>query len=197
MDSVAIVFDLDGTIWDSWPWYATVLAGISKADEARLRKNLFEGGNIVKLCRENGISNSRFANNFERNIEGLVLYPGVCETLSEFEERNIPLGIFTSLPGWIACPLLSAKNISQYFSSVVTASQVRNPKPNAEGLNEALSGLNLSINRRGIYVGDTNLDSLTAKNAGIDFAWATWGYDTEPPNYRIACLKKFQDILEI
>ena len=197
MDSVAIVFDLDGTIWDSWPWYANVLAGISKADEAELQKKLFDGGNIVKLCREHGISKYRFVNNCEWNIEGLVLYPGVIESLSKLEERNVPLGIFTSLPDWIACPLLLAKNIAQYFGSIVTASQVRRPKPNADGLNEALSGLNLPHNHRGIYVGDTEVDSLTAKNAGINFAWATWGYDLEPPNYSFACLKKFQDILEI
>ena len=197
MDSVAVVFDLDGTIWDSWPWYAHVLADISKADESQVRETLFSGGNIVKLCREQSVSNNRFVNNCEKRIESLKLYPGVIESLSKLEERKIPIGIFTSLPSWLARPLLSAKNISQFFGCIVAATKFRPPKPNAQGLNEALSGLNVPQNLRKIYVGDTNIDSLTAKNADIDFAWASWGYDMEQPSYISACLKEFQEILEI
>ena len=197
MDSVAVIFDLDGTIWDSWPWYAHVLADLSKGNENQLRETLFSGGNIVKLCREQSVSNKRFVNNCEKNIEGLKLYPGVIESLSKLEERKIPLGIFTSLPGWLARPLLSAKNISQYFGCIVTASQFRPPKPNAQGLKEALSGLNVPQNFRKIYVGDTNIDSSTAKNADIEFALASWGYDMEQPSYVSAYLEEFQDVLEI
>ena len=107
MDSVAIVFDLDGTIWDSWPWYARVLANIANSDETQLRKEIFDGGNVVALCKKYNVTQSKFISECRRCIDDLEVRSEVDETLSELQSRNIPLGIFTSLPLWIADPVLS------------------------------------------------------------------------------------------
>ena len=197
MDSVAIVFDLDGTIWDSWPWYAKILADFSEVDETQLRQEIFDGANVVSLCRKYNITNSQFIGNCKRQIADLELHSGVVETLSELRQRNIPLGVFTSLPKWIAHPLLSEKKIVNFFATVIASTQGQPRKPNPAGLVRALKQLNLSETQNGVYVGDSVDDSLAARNAGVKFAWVNFGYDQEPPEYRVACLGKFEDILTV
>ena len=51
----------------------------------------------------------------------------------------------------------------------------------------------LNVNKKDcIYIGDTHIDYLTAKNAGIDFMFAMWGYGKNY-NYK----HKSKSILEL
>ena len=48
-----------------------------------------------------------------------------------------------------------------------------------------------------MYIGDTQVDYLTAKNAKIDFIYAKWGYGKNY-NYKYKCetIKKLLNMLE-
>ena len=197
MDPVAIVFDLDGTIWDSWPWYAHILSEFSDSDESDLLYKFFEGASIVSLCRNYGVSNDHFISSCRKHIADLNLHSGVIETLSNLQQQGISLGVFTSLPKWVAHPILLEKNILDMFGVVITSARGQPRKPNPTGLIKALNQLGVSDRRNAIYVGDTNDDALTAKNAGIKFAWVKFGYAQDPPTYRIASLEKIEEIINV
>ncbi len=98
MDSFAIASDLDGTVWESWPGYAKVLPKFSETDKNQLQKERFDGGNIVALCKNNEISKSTFVTECRRRIDKFEVYLKVPDTLLELQKRNVPLGIYTSLP---------------------------------------------------------------------------------------------------
>jgi phosphoglycolate phosphatase-like HAD superfamily hydrolase len=47
------------------------------------------------------------------------------------------------------------------------------------------------------YVGDLKSDCTAARNAGISFAWASWGYSSEMPAHASMHLSSFSEVLAI
>lgn len=50
-------------------------------------------------------------------------------------------------------------------------------KPSPEGVRRIMDAFHARPERT-LYVGDSNIDLLTAQNAGIDCAWVSWGFRT-------------------
>jgi phosphoglycolate phosphatase len=176
----AIIFDLDGTIWDTLPWYSRILGenGTLKAEDC---VRALEGGqSIVRLIEDSGCTRSRFVAAATYSIGDLRVYPGIRKTLRELARREMPLAVFTSLPGSIADPILSATGLNGYFRSVKHAGNAPR-KPNPKGIYEAVLELKLSSCEGVVYVGDRDIDARTATRAGIDFVWASYGYQAKPP----------------
>jgi len=55
-----------------------------------------------------------------------------------------------------------------FFDMVVTALDVKNPKPHPESIEKILQGLNLKKDEA-VFVGDSEVDQQTAKSSGIKF----------------------------
>ena len=67
MAAPALLFDVDGTLWDSYPWYAEVLAGLSGQAPTELRQQLAAGVSIVTLTRSGAASRTaRFRSSVSR-----------------------------------------------------------------------------------------------------------------------------------
>jgi HAD superfamily hydrolase (TIGR01549 family) len=64
--------------------------------------------------------------------------------------------------------VLVEHGIVQYFDCVVTALDVERPKPYPDPLLKVLRHFNISPNQA-IYVGDSTLDEMSARSAGIPF----------------------------
>jgi phosphoglycolate phosphatase len=54
-------------------------------------------------------------------------------------------------------------------------------KPSAEGINKVLNHFSIK-NHEAIYIGDKDIDYLTAKNANIDFLGVSWGMFSQKIN---------------
>src|SRR5258708_6598083 len=174
MAADAIVFDVDGTLWDSAPFFSAVLGDLAGVTHEALKEKLLRGDSIVTMVTQHGVSRQGFRRACMERSEELDLFDGIEETLERLRAADIPMGIVTSLPGeMILIPLLEAKELSRLFRTVIHAGNCRQRKPNATGLRAALNALDVQPSESVFYVGDKDVDQQTAANASVSFAWAS------------------------
>ena len=195
MAAKTIVVDLDGTLWDSWPWYAKVISRISRVPARTIEHALANGANLVSLANEHAVSKSDLVSAAKNSAIDLDLYDGVCQTLKQLVARKTRLGIVSNLPGWLVRPLLISKEIEQYFESVATPRWGVPRKPSPLGIQLVLQELDSRLGARTWYVGDGCDDSEAARAAGVQFAWASYGYRTTSELHSSSVLESFEDVL--
>src|SRR4051812_41857248 len=103
----AVILDLDGTVWDSQPWFAELIATRTRRPVADVLKGVRRGRPpIATMLDAAGISRAAF-----RRLCGdgnlCDLYPEAAKTLRALRDSRIPLGVVTNLPGWLALPMLA------------------------------------------------------------------------------------------
>ena len=99
-------------------------------------------------------------------IHDMVLEPGFTALL----ERMAPhfgLAVATNRSNTIG-DVLKVHGIEAYFDIVVSSLDVENPKPHPESIFKILDFYDIGP-RQSLYVGDSEVDSLTAKAAGVPF----------------------------
>lgn len=202
MQQTSFIFDLDGTIWDSRPWYRRVLLAHSRLarSEADLEAELDQEHNAFKLAKNHGISTNSLIQFAKDQSCGIVrLYDGVIPTLKELCRRKVLFGVVSNLQGQLANALLQSSEISQYFDLDVVMTPRRDipPKPNPRGTEHLISTFFANVSQTGIwFVGDTEQDAQTANSTGVKFAWASYGYGKVQPHDTVRKIKHFSEILE-
>lgn len=189
----ALIFDLDGTIWDSWPWYAH-LAG-TQGQFSPSTVALEQGEPAATILRHAGVTRARFPPLCESHISRLSLYPGVRSGLQELSERSIPTGIVTNLPEWIVLPMLRSLRLLDYFKAIVDYGKPRRRKPHPDPLVIAMQELGVARSRTSWYVGDSIHDCQAAHSAGLSFAWASYGYGRQRPPGVDKVVSRFRQVL--
>ena len=66
-------------------------------------------------------------------------------------------------------------HIENMFDVVISADDVASPKPQPLGIFKAMEKLGIIDKKEILYVGDNDIDDLTAKNAEVDSLLVTWG----------------------
>ena len=193
MGAVTLLFDLDGTVWDSYPWYAASLHAESKLSLREIVERIRGGENVIRLARDLGLSNSRLRLRCSQSIAELRLYPDVSEVLCRLSRQHIPMGVVTNLPRWLVEPALRSLRMMHHFATCEYAAG----KPSPSGLLKALAGLRQQPNACVLYVGDSPTDATAASRAGVSFAWASYGYAMECPPSASFVLESFSDLLKI
>ena len=192
-----LLFDLDGTLWDSRPWYAGVLARLSGEPAARLERSLSSGTSIVKLASRCGVSTARLAREAKASAASLSFYEGGPQVLDRLRERDTPMGVVTNLPGWLVRPVLEATDIEGCFDAVVTPRRGVPAKPKPHGIRNALRAMGREPDPHTWLVGDDVVDAEAAKAARVRFAWASWGYGTDVPPDTGTVLGGLGEVLEL
>jgi HAD superfamily hydrolase (TIGR01549 family) len=192
----AILFDLDGTVWKSFPWYGRMLQR-DGATAAEVVEQLRAGRSIIRIHTKCGISASRFRRLCSSTVRDLELYPEVRTTLKELRRRGTQLGVATSLPGWLVEMLLNEHGLTGFFGSVIHAGNCRSYKPNPAPILAALRGLDVGPSPDAFYVGDREVDSRAAASAGVSFAWAAYGYGDERPTDTAKVIRSFKEVLAL
>ena len=192
-----LLFDLDGTLWDSRPWYAEVLARLSEEPVERLKQELESGASVVKLASQCGVSTARFARETRANTTSLSFYEGMPQVLDLLRERDTPIGVVTNLPGWLVRPMLEATGIEGYFDVVVTPRRGVPAKPKPHGIGNALRLMGREPDPHTWLVGDGAVDAEAANAARVRFAWASWGYGTDAPPDTGTVLGGLGDVLDL
>jgi HAD superfamily hydrolase (TIGR01509 family) len=196
MAARAVLFDLDGTVWDSHPWLASLAANGNARRQDQLLAALRNRRPAATLLRDARIGRSAFAA-AARGPHRAALYPEVVATLDALTDNGTALGAVTNLPGWMANAMLAGLGLDDYFASVVTYERTRRRKPNPEPLLLALDELALRPSRNSWYVGDTAGDGEAAAAAGLSFAWASWGYAHAAPPQTDVHLHAFDGLLAL
>ena len=191
----AVIVDLDGTVWDSFPFYAAALStdldGASGV-HAQLRAAM----PAATLLKQAGFTPARFRAHCENGAR-LSVYKGALWNLRRLYERGTPLGAVTNLPMWMVEPMLASVALERMFGSVVTAGRARPGKPHPAPILLCCRELDVEPDEDCWYVGDAPGDCKAALAAGVSFAWASWGYGRSQPRGAHRVLKRFSDIASL
>src|SRR5204863_35111 len=101
-------------------------------------EQLKAGCSIVTLHQDCGISKTQFRRLCLSVAEGPALYPEVSQTLAELQKRGVPLGVVTSLPGWLVELLLRRAALEPHFTTVIHPGNCPGRKPSPKPLEAAL-----------------------------------------------------------
>lgn len=191
MNLAAIVWDMDGTLFDS----SSVVPGafISALDEAGTHgvspQDVIAayglGPPSVLLTHFLGRSATRqeidrYHGKLDRAARGVAVYPGIPETLRSLGPR-VRLALFTGASGRAARILLRATGLLGYFDAIVGGDEIANPKPAPDGILEACLRVAVPASQAA-YVGDAPVDLEAARRAGVAAIAAGWGHMYDPAN---------------
>lgn len=104
-------------------------------------------------------------------------YEGITELLYELRKRNILTAVVTNKAEEAAKILCKAK-FGDVLSLVIGDNGIDKLKPAPDNVFRALKELNLEKNEV-LYVGDSDVDMITATNAGLESVGVTWGFRDE------------------
>jgi phosphoglycolate phosphatase len=97
----------------------------------------------------------------------LKMEPHLIQTLETLQEKGILRAINTNRTTSMKY-IMEKFNLWPYFEMVVTALDVKNPKPHPESIEKILQEFNLR-KKEAVFVGDSDVDQQTAKSSGIKF----------------------------
>lgn len=107
-------------------------------------------------------------------LDNTKCYDNVIETLNYLKDNNIKIAIVSNKYQQGLSKLCN--HFFKEYSDIFIGDDGITPlKPNVDMVNNALNKLNLS-NNQCLYVGDSTVDILTAKNAKIKNVCVTYGY---------------------
>ncbi len=184
-----VIFDLDGTLlYTIEDLAASTNYALEKNDmPARSLEEVtaFVGNGVAKLIEravvpgtDKALFDKVFADFKEHyavhNLDHTRPYPGIIEMLSKLREQGYSIAVVSN-------KLQSAtKSLCQnFFGDLINVVVGDNPnmakKPEADMVNEALYRLDRS-RANAVYVGDSEVDIETAKNAGMSLIMVEWGF---------------------
>lgn len=105
-----------------------------------------------------------------------ALYPAVAATLAELARARCTLALVTNKASRFTRMLLATHGLDHRFAHVVCGDQVRNKKPDPEGLLGVVAQSGFARDRC-LYVGDADTDAETALRAGVAACLLTGGYN--------------------
>ena len=196
MAASAILVDLDGTVWDSIPWYALVLSGGDAVRAVDVELRLRQGESVIGIARERGFTKTAFVQRCRQHLEELRLFPTVRETLAVLDRRGVPMGIVTSLSGDLASAMLEGSRLGHHFQTIIHPGRCRSGKASGVPLRRALNHLRIAPSAEVFYIGDREDDAACARACGVSFAWASYGYGVRPPRGS-TILRRFDEVLEL
>ena len=128
-----------------------------------------------------------------RYLNKVRIYPQVLTTINKLKKRNIKLGILTSKHRG-----RTIKLINQYdckFNLISTPTKGHRGKPYPDQINKVIKKFKFPI-KNIVYVGDMDVDYVSAKKSGIKYIHASYGYGQIRKKFKHT-INKFSQINEI
>ena len=129
----------------------------------------------------------------------VTAFPHVKETFIKLKDKGIHLGVVTSKGHEATIHCLNVIGLKEIVSYFVASEDVKNIKPDPEGIYKLMEHFSILDKKKVLYIGDNKGDYLTARNAGIDVALVTWGPrkidKTLTPEYWIYSFTEVEDIV--
>ncbi|MBQ8897910.1 MAG: HAD-IA family hydrolase [Clostridia bacterium] len=183
----AVIFDLDGTVADTLDDlknsvnYAVGLLGVEPYDRPTVQSFIGSGAaNLIRRALPAGTDEAtaeRILKEFRAHYMAHVMdltcaYPGVTEMLSDLKARGFKLAITSNKPD-AGTKAIADALFPGIFDYVAGEKPDVPRKPAPDMVRLALRALG---EESAVYVGDSDIDVLTAKNAGLDCICVTWGF---------------------
>ena len=197
-----LIFDLDGTLVDSKKDLTTSVNYIRKQFDLPVLTGEeiagFIGNGALMLIRralgpkatEPNVQAAlqMFLSYYRAHmLDSTVLYPGVLETLNRLV--HCKLAVLTNKPVHFSCAMLDGLGIYKHFAAVYGGNSFDHKKPDPVGIYQILSDTK-GHRERTWMIGDSAVDVLTGRNAGVRTCGVTYGYATStfkdaPPDFLI------------
>ena len=177
MQEIAFIWDLDGTLLDS---YEAILAGIEETyrqfslpyNKKEVRAFILKYSVqdlLEQVAKERGLdagllNQVRAQSLAEKNAQ-VVLMPGAREVLAWANKQGIQQFVYTH-KGDNTFTILRDLGLDSYFTEILTSQSGFARKPNPEAATYLIDKYDLNPDRT-YYIGDRTLDIEFAQNSGI------------------------------
>ena len=177
MQKTAFIWDLDGTLLDS---YEAILSGIEETfaqfaipyDKEKVREFILKYSVqdlLVQVAEERKLdvemlNRARAQSLAEKNAQ-VVLMPGARDVLAWAEESGIQQFVYTH-KGDNAFAILRDLGLESYFTEILTSQSGFARKPSSEAATYLIDKHQLNPDNT-YYIGDRTLDVEFAQNSGI------------------------------
>ncbi|HHX11928.1 MAG TPA: HAD family hydrolase, partial [Clostridiales bacterium] len=184
-----VIFDLDGTLLNTLDDLRDSVNAILSSHGFPLRTNneikQFLGNGVGPLMRlavpssctdkEVAIYLDEFKQHYEQNMDNKTRpFDGIMEVLIDLHRFNYNMAIVSNKFDAAVKTLSKAYFCNLFPVSIGESPSVRK-KPAPDSVLTAIKELGADI-KKTIYVGDSDVDVMTAKNAGIPCIGVTWGF---------------------
>jgi len=189
----AVIWDLDGTLLNT-------LDDLAASTNAALAQNglplrttdevrQFIGNGVHKLIARAMPDGGEEHPKFQQVLDSFVAhygahsrdntrpYDSILETLDALAAQGVKLAIVSNKIDF-AVKELSRDYFGGRMESAVGDDPSRRKKPAPDSVLEAMRQMNVSA-QECVYVGDSDVDVITARNAGIPCIAVTWGFRSE------------------
>jgi len=207
-----LIFDLDGTLVDSKKDLTASVNYIRKQFDLHLLTEeeiarFIGNGALMLIRRALGAEASEanvqaglqmFLSYYRAHmLDSTVLYPGVRQTLDRLSDCK--LAVLTNKPVHFSCAMLDGLGIYRHFAAVYGGNSFDHKKPDPVGVYQILSDTK-GHRERTWMIGDSAVDVLTGRNAGIATCGVTYGYATEtfkdaPPDFLIDSFSELEGLI--
>lgn len=194
-----IMFDLDGTLVDTAGEIGDTVnevlrtLGLPPVDESQVRGWIGQGSRelLARACAHvtglpleevhlSGTMESvmEMYTRFHQRRIGTrsAVYPGVAETLAGLTQRGVGLAVVSNREARFTEGVLRAHGLRAWFDPVVSGDTLPVRKPDARMIQHVLD-LHRVAPQHALMVGDSAVDTHTARNAGVA-CWAVpYGYN--------------------
>ena len=186
-----VIFDLDGTLINS---IYDLAYSMNKALEENgleshdvYKYNYFIGDGVDMLIKRAMCKNAndkelfkKVKNNFnmyyeKHKLDKTAPYNGVKSMLKELNEKNIKVSILSNKPDEFVKSIVEKLFSDIKFTICFGKKEEYKIKPSPESLLAIIDELKADLDTC-LYVGDSDVDVLTAHNAQVQFCGVEWGF---------------------
>ena len=192
-----VLFDMDGTLIDSLDDImhhvnsAMRAGGYPQHSREEIQSYVGRGVEwLIKCSLPADIDDAAFRHTLHlfsesytaQSSDAVKVFDGVYETLDRLVQDGYTLCVVSNKPRE-AVQKIADDCFAGYFGLALGPTSDIAVKPAPDMIHHALTHYACE-KRRAVLVGDSDIDVLTAKNAGVDLLAATWGFRSE------ACLRE-------
>jgi len=186
-DAAALVFDLDGTLADTFEDLAAAVNqvraayGLAAWSVAQVRAQVGHGVRaLMRACvpgldaSEQAAAVSRFLAFYSAHLlDRTHAYPGVREALAALSE-SLPMAVLSNKPETQTRAIVQGLGLAGFFRGVYGGDSFDAMKPDPLALARVLERLGIP-NGRAVLIGDSEVDVLTARAARARVVLVTTG----------------------
>lgn len=187
-----IVFDLDGTLVHSVPTiahhgnlalkafgYSTIpvkdYEPLLGNGTRHLIHEMLAAQNPPDFSKEEAVFNTYMASYMDKPSKKTEIYPGIEDLVSTLKVRGLALCVNSNKPDIICQKLVKALFGPDAFDLILGQIPGIAHKPDPAGIRRIMDQIGAKPEKT-LYVGDTEVDFETAKNAGTGIILCDWGF---------------------
>lgn len=189
MTYAAAIFDLDGTLLDTLTDLSNsanhALQSVGRPPHTRDAYRTLVGQGVENLfidalgpehqhLRPDAIE-AFHAHYADHRFDTTAPYPGIWQMLNTLQARGLKLGVLSNKPHTATIDVINRYFSDLHWSVVRGHKPGTAPKPVPTSAKEVIAEMGV-VPPRCVYVGDTKVDMLTGKAAGMFTLGVSWGF---------------------